>query len=57
MAVTNGVVGDNLALWKAADLSPLGSITTGPGTQPVGVCSDGIHFWVVLGFTGQLARF
>jgi hypothetical protein len=48
-----------VSLWKAADLSPLGSLAT---TNPtVGVCSDGINFWFTLnlgpGTPGKLARF
>jgi hypothetical protein len=38
------------------DLSVLGSFSTGISSQPVGVCSDGVHFWIT--FRGnQLARF
>ncbi len=55
VAVTSSLLGDNVALWKAADLSPLGSIS--PGSGPVGICSDGIHFWIALSGPGQLARF
>jgi DNA-binding beta-propeller fold protein YncE len=49
--------GNRVSLWKAADLSPLGFISTGPSTQPGGACSDGVSFWVALQGTGQLARF
>jgi hypothetical protein len=56
--VTNGDVGaDSVSLWKAADLTPLGSFGTGTGTLPTGAFSDGINFWIVLHGTGQLARF
>ena len=48
---------DRVSLWKAADLSPLGFFATGTGTQPFGVCSDGINFWIALHGTGQIARF
>jgi hypothetical protein len=54
--VTN-INGNALSLWKAADLSPLGSFSTGAGSQPLGACSDGRHFWVTLNATNQLARF
>jgi DNA-binding beta-propeller fold protein YncE len=54
--VTN-FTANSVSLWKAADLSPLGSIPTGPGTLPGGACSDGISFWVSLQSAGQLARF
>jgi hypothetical protein len=48
---------DSVTLWKAADLSPLGSVPTGPITGPAGVCSDGVNFWVALTNSGKLARF
>ena len=47
---------DSVSLWKAADLSPLGSFSLGSGSYPRFVCSDGINFWIT--FRGnQLARF
>jgi len=53
--VTN-IVGGIVSLWKAADLSALGSVSTGIGSQPVGACSDGVNFWIA--FRGnQLGRF
>ena len=48
--------GNNVSLWKAADLTPLGSVSTGSLTGPTGACSDGLHFWITLA-TGKLARF
>jgi len=54
--VTNGN-GNSVSLWKAADLSPLGSVSTGAGSFPVGACSDGLNFWITLHNTSQLARF
>ena len=54
--VTN-VFGESVSLWKAADLSPLGSFPTGTGTFPFGACSDGINFWITFQGTGKLARF
>jgi|ERR1041384_664783 hypothetical protein len=48
---------ESVSLWKAADLSPLGSVTTGTNTHPVGVCSDGANFWITLYGFGQLLRF
>ena len=54
--VTNSVTGDSVSLWKAADLSPLGSFGTGTGTNPQEACSDGINFWITLN-TARLARF
>jgi hypothetical protein len=56
--VTNNTAGANsVSLWKAADLTPLGSFGTGPGTAPNGACSDGINFWITLHSSNQLARF
>jgi hypothetical protein len=54
--VTNRA-GNSVSLWKAADLTPLGSVSTGPNTSPNGVCSDGLNFWITLTGTSQLARF
>jgi hypothetical protein len=54
--VTNNS-GDSVSLWKAADLTPLGSFSTGTSSQPIGVCSDGISFWVGLNSGFALARF
>jgi hypothetical protein len=48
---------NSVALWKAADLTALGSFATGSGTSPVGACSDGVNFWVALNGAGKLARF
>ncbi len=52
--VTNGV-GNSVSLWKAADLTPLGSFAT--GSSPAGVCSDGVNFWVSLQIANKVARF
>jgi hypothetical protein len=49
--------GNSVSLWKAADLTPLGTFSTGTGSQPFGVCSDGLNFWIVLPNSGQIARF
>jgi hypothetical protein len=52
--VTNNL--GSVSLWKAADLTPLGSVSTGLGHW--GACSDGINFWVVAqGSPGSLFRF
>jgi hypothetical protein len=56
MLVTN-FNGNSVSLFKAADLSPLGSISTGANTAPQGACSDGMNFWVTLSGTDKLARF
>jgi DNA-binding beta-propeller fold protein YncE len=49
--------GNNVSLWKAADLTPLGSFSTGDGSGPYGACSDGLNFWITLQGTNKLARF
>ena len=54
--VTNSS-GHSVSLWKAADLSPLGSPSIGSNAPQIGACSDGLNFWVTLLNTGQLARF
>ncbi len=54
--VTN-LNGNSVSLWKAADLTTIGTFATGPGSVPIGACSDGINFWIALSGTGQLARF
>jgi hypothetical protein len=49
---------DGVSLWKAADLTPLGFFSTGVGTVPIGACSDGVSFWILLtGGPQLLARF
>lgn len=54
--VTNLGGGGSVSLWKASDLTPIGSFSTGP-TVPFGACSDGLNFWITLNGTGKLARF
>ena len=54
--VTN-LSADSVSLWKAADLTPLGSFSTGNGTNPFGACSDGADFWITFAGTGRLVRF
>ena len=49
--------GHMLSLWKAADLSPLGSLDTGASTGPYGACSNGIDFWVTFEVSNRIARF
>src|SRR5262249_60791814 len=51
--VTSG--GTAITVWKAADLTPVGSFPIGTGS--VGACSDGINFWITLiSSTSSLAR-
>jgi hypothetical protein len=56
--VTNsGSNANSVSMWKAADLSPLGSFQIGQSTL-LGACSDGISFWVTQGGSpGSLLRF
>jgi hypothetical protein len=49
--------GGGVSLWNASDFTPLGFVSTGGNSQPVGVCSDGLNFWISLSSTNQLARF
>ena len=49
--------GDVVSLWKAADLTPIGSLSTGTGTSPLSACSDGVYFWITLADANRLARF
>ncbi|HKF44351.1 MAG TPA: S-layer homology domain-containing protein [Thermoanaerobaculia bacterium] len=48
---------DTVSLWKAADLSVIGSVGTGASTTPNGACADGVGFWITLYTVGKLARF
>ncbi|HKF45157.1 MAG TPA: S-layer homology domain-containing protein [Thermoanaerobaculia bacterium] len=54
--ITN-IFQDRVSLFKAADLSPLGSFSTGASTNPQGACSDGLNFWLIFNLPDQLARF
>jgi hypothetical protein len=45
---------DEASLFRAADLTPLGSTAVGGRFW---VCSDGSNFWIVLDALGQLARY
>jgi hypothetical protein len=49
--------GNSVSLWKATDFTPIGTFSTGAGTNPFGACSDGTNFWITLSGTGKLARF
>ena len=49
--------GNSVSLWKASDLTPIGTFSTGAGTGPFGACSDGVNFWITLGATNKVARF
>jgi len=54
--VTN-INGNRVSLWKASDLTPIGTFSTGAATNPLGACSDGRNFWITFQLSGQLARF
>jgi hypothetical protein len=54
--VTN-LNGNSVSLWKATDLTPLGTFATGAASGPYGACSDGLNFWITLSETDKLARF
>ena len=49
--------GSTISVWKAADLSEIGVVDPGQGTNPEGVASNGLNFWFVLSASAQLARF
>ncbi len=59
--LVTGSLSSNVALWKADDLTPLGLVSTGNASGPLGVCSDGLNFWITLSRdllrSGKLARF
>jgi hypothetical protein len=50
------ITNDNsVSLWKAADLTPLGSFTGPAGAFKA--CSDGLNFWITLSPSGEIVRF
>ena len=54
-----GYIGNTISIWKAADLTQVAGFPTGGGTNPYGVASDGINFWVSLSAAAvsKLVRF
>lgn len=54
--ITNEV-GNSVSLWNATDLAPIGTFSTGSGTQPRGACSDGVNFWITFFNSNKIARF
>jgi hypothetical protein len=48
----------SVSLWKAADLTPIGSFPASGGVAS-GVCSDGLNFWIIISSSGtnRLVRF
>jgi len=55
MLITNGA--SSVSLWKASDLTPIGTFATGPSTVPFSACSDGVNFWITFSNATQIARF
>lgn len=53
--VTN--LADSASMWKASDLTQIGTFPTGGTTVPFGACSDGLNFWITLRTDNRLARF
>lgn len=51
------ISGSSVSLWKASDLTPIGTFSTGASSSPQGACSDGLNFWISLTGTNKLARF
>jgi hypothetical protein len=54
--VTNAM-GNSVSVWKATDLTPIGTFGVGAAGNPFGVCSDGVNFWITFPSSGMLARF
>lgn len=60
--ITNNGSGLNhpgISLWRASDLTPIGSLSTIQSLRPMGACSDGVNFWITsfASPTSKLARF
>ena len=60
--ITNSGSGFNhpgISLWRASDLTPIGSLSTIQSIRPMGACSDGVNFWITsfASPTSKLARF
>jgi sugar lactone lactonase YvrE len=55
--LTNFSSDGSVSVWKAADLTPLGTFPMPAGSVPIGACSDGVNFWISLNFSRKLARF
>ena len=53
--VTSSGDPQGVTLWKAADLTPIGSFLT--NGIPTGACSDGVQFWITLAAANKIARF
>jgi hypothetical protein len=59
MLVTNfaNFNGQSVSLWRAIDLTPLGTFPTVTNSAPFGACSDGLNFWITLFNSAKLVRF
>ena len=57
MLVCNISGGNSVSLFKAADFTPLGSVSTGANSEPRFACSDGLNFWVIRYFSHDIVRF
>jgi hypothetical protein len=55
--VTNQSLDAGVSLWKAADLTPLGTFPMPASSLPFGACGDGVNFWITLASAARLARF
>ncbi len=49
--------GDRVSLFRATDFSPLGFTSTGLGSSPEGVCSDGLNFWITRHQGSDIVRY
>jgi hypothetical protein len=49
--------GDSVSLWKAADLTPLGTFPMPAGSTVAGACTGGAYFWIALDYANKIARF
>jgi hypothetical protein len=49
--------GNSVSMFKAADFTPLGSLSTGGASDPRAVCSDGVNFWIVRAGSNDIVRF
>lgn len=49
--------GNSVSLFKAADFTPLGSLSTGAATAPLAACSDGLNFWITLPGSNDIVKF
>lgn len=57
MLVTNLSPSNSVSLFKAADFTPLGNVSTGANSEPRSACSDGVNFWVCRYFKHDIVRF